>query len=312
MLKNIFNNMLVATILGFIQLTMPSVKDIQELDEAKFAVCSQISNISPDASSEEYQKLAKNLQTHGLSTCECIRDYLLMREKLEVQKVIEQEIKSGPDIWQTIETEIQEKRAQEKPGITIDPQLSENIDIQVLQDTYNYANVGTAIKAITHRSLFGEWAGVESPKKSPISNLYIGRHMRLLNKNAQRGVWLHEFTHIKNMHFEKKVTTFVKMNASWKSIKQLGHYHEKEADRIPAACGCAQDAQDLELACQASLKVKQESSWFWKIRKLSRFYESFIAMPHCKFATRIKWATRIRKLKEAEQALNSYTAHTKT
>lgn len=267
------------------------------LDQAKLQICRQLEELSSDASSLEYQTMVKQLHKHGLSTCTCIRDYILAEEKQDAQKLIEQEM-NAPSVWKNTEELIQLSESRQVQNVKIDQNLSKTIDIGILKEAVDYANIKAAINCVPEESVSGLWAGVDSNIGSPHVSLKIGRLMQQLSKDGQRGVWLHELHHIQDMHAEKlnilKVITrhsIQKLAQCLESVQKLAQCFEKEADRIPAACGSIYDAKCLE----ATFKEvpEEDDPIFRKIRLALR-------APHPNIEERLVWATRIKKLKESE------------
>ncbi len=275
-----------------------------DLTSEQMQTCEEIKALRTDDSTEKYLKMARLLQSKGLSACACAKHFMNAR-KLKVQKEIESKFGISSDFWKQVEVDAQKVRIEDKKNAHIEFDVNVSSEHQeMLTKAYNEQQVfiplkiqysETSMETKVQRRLKFMDPHVRSYYHQPIVKLKPASDwiMSLENIVGLKGPFLHELKHIDRNHMyvslvlqNKLKNTPFEESTTYKKFKR---YHEAEADRVPAACGTCDDAKSLT---QQLFHLNYKHTNFTKDRHPSTF-------------KRCEWAYKIMMLKEAEEKLKN-------
>lgn len=274
---------------------------------------SKIEQLAPEAPQKSYLSMIYKLYKNKMSVCSCMQGQLAKQRAYAVEKIEENEqLTKGTFLALK---RLFESNPVENPTITIDPILKSTIDTQILKETVAHADLKKDIICKAQKPFWRFWysidpdflAGVEQ-NSADTAIMRVGKGLSNYSATAQQGIWLHELQHIKNN--DGSLDYLARDETSLFPVLQCA---EREADRIPAACGSAYDAQCMMTLFEEMVSQEQKSEKSFKktAQHIPRAWKKEQNDPHPSRIDRLAWAKRIYKLKKAEQLFNNNLAQFK-
>lgn len=281
-----------------------------------FQNCRSIKAIKPDESDAEYDKIVQSLRKNNLSTCICLKYFHELKEQ-KAFDAIDKEFDVSKEAWKNGSElfSIWREDPEDRVNVEITDDVAKDIAEQAKNKFIQHRICGkhqitTPAESVKHL-VMGSTIILDIKKETKEIKkvgyaFFINKLNELFSPLALEGAFLHEFFHIIDKHIEKaaalRFAISVFNNQPWRikndeslkylirssSFKRFQRFTESAADRLPAACNTSDQAKALE-------------AFFKEFAKFADPNDT----DHAVVSKRLAWATRIRKLKEAEERLST-------
>jgi hypothetical protein len=273
-------------------------------------ICQPIKKLRLSDDDVKFRQTATRLLAANLSTCECIQYFMQEKEAKAKQKIIK-EHNIPNTAFARIKGYIEPRKEQANRNITNYTSVTADSDIpqdtiSLIQKKFENNQLYQPLKIIRGKAT-GVRIQLSSSNEIDCYTLVLDDLFLNMGKIAQNVVIEHELEHLRQKtHFKiaELAAAIVADKQLWRGTgKQLQHLlkteafqehrraHEAAADRIPASCNNLQLAKYFENYLKKTVLLN---------------YTPKQNHDHPVATKRLFWATIIRKLKEAEEQLNSH------
>lgn len=305
-----------------------------------FSVCTQIKNLNPDTPESKYHDTVTNLRKNNLTVCDCIK-YLLWLKKTKAFEKLEQQVPGATQkILKTkkLLDKYDSKHKKENFSVICDSDVPHEVCTLITQE-YEKNKTARDLKVVTADKVTFDASVnykikiknpfIREPESSKKNNGFKLTKKIVLNKESfyplspeiQHGIIAHEMTHLNhNTNYSAGAQILLSEEEYVQFFPVVQRSLEAEADRFPAACGCLKIAKCIEADWWNRIKIfdqdgkkisKEEVLQYpnlWKQLKNQKIQND---PEHPSHISRFAWATKIRKLREMEEALKNTPGGTK-